>query len=197
MTEKKRRLIHKKILCPYRTRLRVKISMKLPWATMRQLLSPRPAVACSVKICPADRAVRLISTFQPSSNWPEKVILPELPKRLRKNALPGVCGRSVPRKTSVRILYPGQKHEPVAIGRIERFCRLGNGQRHGIPGSRTPTGKGSCGWFRPCGSDLRRRPGQTGHRVTIFEGPAYTGRRIDVRDSRVSPAQGHCSGGNR
>ena len=89
-----------------------------------------------------------------------------------KNALPGVCGRVCPQENQCeKYCTLGKKHEPVAIGRIERFCAdwemaNGTGSQEVAP----PTGKkvavvGSGPAGLTCAADLAK----LGHRVTIFE----------------------------
>lgn len=89
-----------------------------------------------------------------------------------KNALPGVCGRVCPQENQCeKYCTLGKKHEPVAIGRIERFCadwEMANGIRPQEVAP--PTGKrvavvGSGPAGLTCAADLAK----LGHRVTIFE----------------------------
>ena len=91
-------------------------------------------------------------------------------------------------------LRPGaRRSSPVAIGRLERFVadweRAHRPTR--CPPTSTPTGKKvaviGCG---PGRADLRRRPGQLGHEVTIFEAFHEHRRRARLRHPRVPPAQG-------
>lgn len=94
-------------------------------------------------------------------------------KKLKeKNALPAVCGRVCPQENQCeKYCTLGKKHEPVAIGRIERFCadwELANGV---LPQEiAPPTGKkvaivGSGPSGLTCAADLAK----LGHQVTIFE----------------------------
>ncbi|NQS75658.1 MAG: NADPH-dependent glutamate synthase [Peptococcaceae bacterium] len=89
-----------------------------------------------------------------------------------KNALPGVCGRVCPQENQCeKYCTLGKKHEPVAIGRIERYCadwELAHGAP--IPETSTPKGKkvaivGSGPSGLTCAADLAKR----GYQVTIFE----------------------------
>ncbi|RJQ30492.1 MAG: NADPH-dependent glutamate synthase [Peptococcaceae bacterium] len=93
-------------------------------------------------------------------------------KNKEKNALPAVCGRVCPQESQCeKVCTLGKKHEPVAIGRIERYIadwELANGllPRETAP----PTGKrvavvGSGPAGLTCAADLAR----LGHKVTIFE----------------------------
>ncbi len=94
-------------------------------------------------------------------------------KKLKeKNALPAVCGRVCPQESQCeKYCTLGKKFEPVAIGRIERFCadwELKNGvlQQEVTP----PTGKkvaiiGSGPSGLTCAADLAK----LGHKVTIYE----------------------------
>ena len=53
------------------------------------------------------------------------------------NALPGICGRVCPQETQCEMYCPlGKKGEPVAIGKLERFCSdwaLQNNKRKPFP----------------------------------------------------------------
>ncbi|MBE3584689.1 NADPH-dependent glutamate synthase [Desulfofundulus thermocisternus] len=89
-----------------------------------------------------------------------------------KNALPAVCGRVCPQENQCeKYCTLGKKHEPVGIGRLERFCadwELARGVR---PQEVAPptgfkvavVGSGPAGLT--CAADLAK----LGHRVTIFE----------------------------
>lgn len=89
-----------------------------------------------------------------------------------KNALPGVCGRVCPQESQCeKSCTLGKKFEPVAIGRIERFCADWEMAR-GIESQEAapPTGKrvavvGSGPAGLTCAADLAK----LGHKVTIFE----------------------------
>ncbi len=94
-------------------------------------------------------------------------------KKLKeKNALPAVCGRVCPQESQCeKYCTLGKKHEPVAIGRIERFCadwELANGV---LPQEvEPPTGKkvavvGSGPSGLTCAADLAK----LGHKVNVFE----------------------------
>lgn len=89
-----------------------------------------------------------------------------------KNALPAVCGRVCPQESQCeKYCTLGKKHEPVAIGRIERFCadwELASGVK--VPEVAASTGKkvaivGSGPAGLTCAADLAK----LGHQVTIFE----------------------------
>ncbi|NLJ76787.1 MAG: NADPH-dependent glutamate synthase [Peptococcaceae bacterium] len=89
-----------------------------------------------------------------------------------KNALPGVCGRVCPQENQCeKYCTLGKKHEPVAIGRIERYCadwELAHGAP--IPETSAPKDKkvaivGSGPSGLTCAADLAKR----GYQVTIFE----------------------------
>ncbi|WP_027363450.1 NADPH-dependent glutamate synthase [Desulfotruncus alcoholivorax] len=89
-----------------------------------------------------------------------------------KNALPAVCGRVCPQENQCeKYCTLGKKHEPVGIGRIERFCadwELAHGVK--TPEVAPPTGKkvaivGSGPSGLTCAADLAK----LGHKVTVFE----------------------------
>ena len=89
-----------------------------------------------------------------------------------KNALPAVCGRVCPQENQCeKYCTLGKKHEPVGIGRIERFCadwELAHGVK--TPEIAPPTGKkvaivGSGPAGLTCAADLAKK----GHKVTVFE----------------------------
>lgn len=89
-----------------------------------------------------------------------------------KNALPAVCGRVCPQESQCeKYCTLGKKHDPVGIGRVERFCadwELSTGVK--VPEVAAPTefsiavvGSGPAGLT--CAADLAK----LGHKVTIFE----------------------------
>ncbi len=93
-------------------------------------------------------------------------------KLKEKNALPAVCGRVCPQENQCeKYCTLGKKHEPVGIGRIERFCadwELAQGAT--IPEVAPPTGfkvavVGSGPSGLTCAADLAK----LGHKVTVFE----------------------------
>ncbi len=88
------------------------------------------------------------------------------------NALPAVCGRVCPQETQCEgVCVRGVKHEPVGIGRLERF--VADWYRENIGESITPTpsnghkvaviGSGPAGLT--CAADLAK----LGYEVTVFE----------------------------
>lgn len=89
-----------------------------------------------------------------------------------KNALPAVCGRVCPQESQCeKYCTLGKKHEPVGIGRVERFCadrELAAGVK--LPGVAPATGfkvavVGSGPAGLTCAADLAK----LGHSVTVFE----------------------------
>jgi len=94
-------------------------------------------------------------------------------KKLKeKNVLPGVCGRVCPQENQCeKHCTLGKKHEPVAIGRIERFCadwELANGllpQQTSPPNGKKVAVLGSGPAGLTCAADLAKM----GFKVTIFE----------------------------
>ncbi|SHF29502.1 glutamate synthase (NADPH/NADH) small chain [Desulfofundulus australicus DSM 11792] len=89
-----------------------------------------------------------------------------------KNALPAVCGRVCPQENQCeKYCTLGKKHEPVGIGRLERFCadwELARGvqpQEVALPTGFKVAVVGSGPAGLTCAADLAK----LGHRVTIFE----------------------------
>ncbi len=96
-----------------------------------------------------------------------------LRKIREKNVLPGICGRVCPQEDQCELkCVLGRSHEPVAIGRLERFVadyEIQQGKFE-IPEIAPPTGKkvavvGSGPAGLTVASDLAR----LGHKVVIFE----------------------------
>ncbi|AEF94949.1 glutamate synthase (NADPH), homotetrameric [Desulfotomaculum nigrificans CO-1-SRB] len=89
----------------------------------------------------------------------------------RTNALPAVCGRVCPQENQCeKNCIVGKKHEPVAIGRLERFVGDYIVDKDEQPEVAEPTGYkvavvGSGPAGLACAADLAR----LGHSVTIFE----------------------------
>lgn len=89
------------------------------------------------------------------------------------NLLPAVCGRVCPQESQCeKQCSLGKKHDPVAIGRLERFAadQAAKKGRQERPQAATQTGKkvavvGSGPAGLACAFDLAKQ----GHRVTIFE----------------------------
>ncbi len=89
-----------------------------------------------------------------------------------KNALPAVCGRVCPQENQCeKYCTLGKKNEPVAIGRLERFCADWELAQGVFPQEvAPPTGfkvavVGSGPGGLTCAADLAK----LGHQVTIFE----------------------------
>ncbi len=94
-------------------------------------------------------------------------------KMKEDNLLPAICGRVCPQEEQCEIkCVVGKKHEPVAIGRLERFVADYEKETVGIrvPSLKPKTGKkvaivGSGPAGLSCAGDLI----QMGHEVTVFE----------------------------
>ena len=109
------------------------------------------------------------------------------------NALPRGCPAvCAPQETQCEALcVRGIKGEPVAIGRLERFVADWYREHvNAMPKKPESNGhKVAGGGLRPCGPDLRQRPGQDGLPGELFEGLPRGGRRAGVRHSRVPSAK--------
>ncbi len=89
------------------------------------------------------------------------------------NALPAVCGRVCPQESQCeQVCVVGRKHEPVAIGRLERFAADWE-RDHGevrIPEIAPATGKRvAVVGSGPAGLTVAGELAKRGHKVTIFE----------------------------
>jgi len=90
-----------------------------------------------------------------------------------KNILPAVCGRVCPQEEQCeKFCLVGKKHEPVGIGRLERFvadwekqtCQIGMPRMEAATGKKVAVvGSGPSGLT--CAYDLAK----LGHKITIFE----------------------------
>jgi len=90
-----------------------------------------------------------------------------------KNSLPAICGRVCPQEEQCEVeCILGKKHEPVAIGRLERFAadyELQHGKIE-IPEKAPPTGKKvAVVGSGPAGLTVAGDLVKIGHEVTIFE----------------------------
>lgn len=138
-------------------------------------------------VAEADRCLQCVK--EPCvAGCPVDVMIPQFIKALRdrdlpgaarilkeRNNLPAVCGRVCPQETQCESLcVVGNKGEPVAIGRLERFVadwELAESRRNPKPLDRAaPTGRkvaviGAGPAGLTCAADLAR----LGHAVTIYE----------------------------
>jgi len=89
------------------------------------------------------------------------------------NALPAICGRVCPQEEQCEIVcVMGIKHEPVAIGRLERFAADFERDNNLVIPQEIPPSSGKkaaivgCG---PAGLTVAGELAKMGHKVTIFE----------------------------
>ena len=88
------------------------------------------------------------------------------------NALPAICGRVCPQETQCEALCVlGKKGQPVAIGRLERFCADYERQQGAkFPEIPEPTGKKvAVVGSGPAGLTAAADLAKLGHKVTVFE----------------------------
>ena len=102
----------------------------------------------------------------------ERDVAGAIKKIKEKNAMPAVCGRVCPQENQCeQYCTLGKKHEPVAIGRLERFCadwELARGISS--PDIAPPTGfKIAVVGSGPGGLTCAAGLAKSGHQVTIFE----------------------------
>lgn len=94
-------------------------------------------------------------------------------KKLKeKNALPAVCGRVCPQESQCeKYCTLGKKHEPVAIGRIERFCADWERANGVLPQETSPLNgkKVAIVGSGPAGLTCAAALAKMGYKVTIFE----------------------------
>ncbi|GAB4150117.1 MAG: NADPH-dependent glutamate synthase [Planctomycetota bacterium] len=90
------------------------------------------------------------------------------------NALPAICGRVCPQEEQCeKYCVLGRRGEPVAIGRLERFCADFERKNNlvDIPKIAPPTGKRvAVVGSGPSGLTLASDLALLGHKITIFEG---------------------------
>lgn len=94
------------------------------------------------------------------------------------NTLPAICGRVCPQETQCEALCVlGKKGQPVAIGRLERFCADYERQKGiTIPESTKSTGKKvAVVGSGPAGLTAAADLAKLGHEVTVFESLHKTG----------------------
>lgn len=88
------------------------------------------------------------------------------------NTLPAICGRVCPQETQCEALCVlGKKGQPVAIGRLERFCADYERQQGvKVPEISKPTGKKvAVVGSGPAGLTAAADLAKLGHKVTVFE----------------------------
>lgn len=91
------------------------------------------------------------------------------------NSLPAVCGRVCPQETQCEeICVVGKRHEPVAIGRLERFVadyamNHGNGSTDSTPAPQPSGQKVAIVGSGPAGLAVASDLIKEGHEVTVFE----------------------------
>ncbi|AKB83318.1 Glutamate synthase [NADPH] small chain [Methanosarcina barkeri 3] len=88
------------------------------------------------------------------------------------NTLPAICGRVCPQETQCEALCVlGKKGQPVAIGRLERFCAdYERKQGVKVPEIPEPTGKKvAVVGSGPAGLTAAADLAKLGHKVTVFE----------------------------
>jgi len=90
-----------------------------------------------------------------------------------KNSLPAICGRVCPQEEQCEAVCTlGRRHEPVAIGRLERFAADYELQRGKVevPEKASPTGKKvAVVGSGPAGLTVAGDLVKMGHEVTVFE----------------------------
>ena len=116
------------------------------------------------------------------------------------NALPAICGRVCPQETQCEALcILGKKGQPVAIGRLERFCadyEFHKGVK--VPEVPKPTGKKvAVVGAGPAGLTAAADLAKLGHKVIIFESLHKAGGVLELRHPRVQTAKRNCKAGSR
>ncbi|MBC7263393.1 MAG: NADPH-dependent glutamate synthase [Chloroflexi bacterium] len=127
-----------------------------------QCKKPQCIAGCPVQV----RIPEFILALREKDMWRAVEVLKD------KNSLPAICGRVCPQETQCEIqCVLGKKHEPVAIGRLERFVadwEREQGMR--TPPLAPPTGKHvAVIGAGPAGLTAAGDLAKMGHKVTIFE----------------------------
>jgi glutamate synthase (NADPH) small chain len=94
------------------------------------------------------------------------------------NTLPAICGRVCPQETQCEALCVlGKKGQPLAIGRLERFC-ADNERQKGVKVPEVPKATGkrvAVVGSGPAGLTAAADLAKLGHKVTVFESLHKTG----------------------
>jgi glutamate synthase (NADPH/NADH) small chain len=123
--------------------------------------------AC-VKGCPVEIDIRLFLQHIMAGDFPGAARVVR-----EQNSLPAICGRVCPQETQCEaVCILGKKHEPVAIGKLERFVAEYDAADGMDPPAASPSraeekvavvGSGPAGLT--CAAELAKK----GYRVTVFE----------------------------
>uniref|UniRef100_A0A7C2IEN7 NADPH-dependent glutamate synthase n=1 Tax=Ammonifex degensii TaxID=42838 RepID=A0A7C2IEN7_9THEO len=131
-----------------------------------QCKEPRCIQGCPVNV-PIPDFIKLIE---------EERFVEAYKKIVETNNLPAICGRVCPQEIQCeRYCLRGEKGEPVAIGRLERFAAdyaaslSGSGGRKRIRRSFKPKGKVAVVGSGPAGLTCATDLAKAGYEVTIFE----------------------------
>ncbi len=174
LTKKERMLIPRQAMPAQKAEERIRNfeEVALGYSEEQAVTEAKRCLACKkpkcIEGCPVEIDIPAFIAAVEDGNYAEAVGIIK-----KENTLPAICGRVCPQEDQCEVVCVlSKKHDPVAIGRLERFVADWE-REHGeikMPTPAPPTGfnvaiVGSGPAGLACAADLAIR----GHKVTIFE----------------------------